>query len=584
MMLSALILPLQASKIPWQNTWITPLWVLAVGIAAGMALAGLVLLVLHLLGRIPPLGTLAEKRPLADFVAAGLSVAVFAGMFPWLTARAGSDAQGVYFIVPSLMLSILAGWGIVFGMWRRTMQELWITLQEGPLNYMLVTLGGFSLIGLCLTFFAIEPLDIVKSVPASINQQLLGRNQPTQQKEVPAAPEDATGDAAPFVPFDLKYTIGEFSEVRIETDRAILIADADTPEKLKMKPVRVQPGEVLSWKTSSSTPPPIPTDPSNGVFIQNREIDPAIVTFTFITKPKVPEAITIVSAALVVALLILAYVILRQAAPRVSAVALATAKNEMSQLLFLVLLIIGGAVIVFSVYVPFYTMGEDIKVLKTTSLTVMMILSIGQAVWAAGTSIHDEIEGRTALTVLSKPISRRSFWLGKMVGILYVVLLMFVILGLVLMVVTAYKPIYDARENTSDRPAWQECNMEMLTTAQPMALLLLQAMVIAGIAAALAPKVPPLANMLICAGIYAVGNLTGTIVQSASDRFPVVEFFGNLVSVLVPNLDAFHIEAAVDAGNPIPVTYLAIATTYAAIFGVLSLMVALLLFEDRDLA
>src|SRR5205814_7094850 len=44
--------------------------------------------------------------------------------------------------------------------------------------------------------------------------------------------------------------------------------------------------------------------------------------------------------------------------------------------------------------------------------------------------IGEELEGRTALTLMSKPVSRRQFLLGKFVGILLAALLMFGLLGL----------------------------------------------------------------------------------------------------------------------------------------------------------
>src|SRR5205823_4854730 len=48
---------------------------------------------------------------------------------------------------------------------------------------------------------------------------------------------------------------------------------------------------------------------------------------------------------------------------------------------------------------------------------------------AASLSISEEIEGRTAVTVMSKPLSRRQFLLGKYLGILLAGLFMFGMLG-----------------------------------------------------------------------------------------------------------------------------------------------------------
>ena len=83
-----------------------------------------------------------------------------------------------------------------------------------------------------------------------------------------------------------------------------------------------------------------------------------------------------------------------------AAIALSTAKSEIAQPLFFVLMAIGIFLLLVFIWVPYYTFGEDVKMLKDSGLTLIMVLSIIVAVWAASTSVAEEIEGRTALTVL----------------------------------------------------------------------------------------------------------------------------------------------------------------------------------------
>jgi hypothetical protein len=49
-------------------------------------------------------------------------------------------------------------------------------------------------------------------------------------------------------------------------------------------------------------------------------------------------------------------------------------------------------------------------------------------------------------------------------------------------------------------------------------------------------------------------------------------------------LDHFTIEAAVIGGAAVPWVYLGWAALYAALYSALALLVALILFQDRDLA
>ena len=103
-------------------------------------------------------------------------------------------------------------------------------------------------------------------------------------------------------------------------------------------------------------------------------------------------------------------------APKVAAIAWTTAKEAMSQPLFYLLLTIGIFGLLLFPFIPYNTLGEDIKMVKDEGLTLIMVLSIILALWTASVSIADEIEGRTALTLLSKPVGRRQFILGKFLG------------------------------------------------------------------------------------------------------------------------------------------------------------------------
>ncbi len=222
--------------------------------------------------------------------------------------------------------------------------------------------------------------------------------------------------------------------------------------------------------------------------------------------------------------------------------------------------------------------------LKDSGVTLIMVLGMLQAVWSAGTSVSDEIEGRTALTVLSKPVSRRSFILGKYAGIMLAVLVMFVIIGAVLLIVISYKPIYDARETTRAATTWQEGHDEIMTTIPVLGLYFMETMAIGAVAVALATRLPLLANFITCFVIYVIGNLTSPLVASTEGNNELVGFVGKLIAVVVPNLNVFNVQSAVDAGNPIPLIYLAGAFNYLVCFAIAVWMLAMLLFEDRDLA
>ena len=307
-----------------------------------------------------------------------------------------------------------------------------------------------------------------------------------------------------------------------------------------------------------------------------------------------PLWIVAVAATVALALLLGTYFAISFVLPKVAAVARTTAKEAILQPIFWVLLIFGSVAIVLFIILPYNTFGEDIKMFKDTGLTLIMLLSIILALWTASVSIAEEIEGRTALTLLSKPISRREFVIGKFLGIIGPVTLMFIILGVVFLCSVSVKVPYDARENSLPTPiaadsmreivSFQVANYTIGGAFPGLVLAWLEAIVLTSISVAISTRLQMQANLVICSTVYALGHLGPLLVQSAVGKHPIVSFVGTLIATVLPVLDHFNIQAAVSAGVSVPAEYLAWAALYCLIYSTIALLIALALFENRDLA
>ena len=110
-------------------------------------------------------------------------------------------------------------------------------------------------------------------------------------------------------------------------------------------------------------------------------------------------------------------------------IALATAKEAIRQPAFYVMAFFAAALLVVTIFVSYFTFGEDIKMYKDTGLTTISFFCMLLALLTASSTVADEIEGKTAITLLSKPITRRQFIVGKFLGIELGVLALYVLLG-----------------------------------------------------------------------------------------------------------------------------------------------------------
>lgn len=286
---------------------------------------------------------------------------------------------------------------------------------------------------------------------------------------------------------------------------------------------------------------------------------------------------------------------------RPGVIARATTKEAIRQPLFLLLLVLSALVLIVNSIVPFFTFEDEGKMLTECGLATLLIAGALLAVWTAGTSITSEIEGKTAMTLLSKPIDRRQFLFGKYVGILQAVIWMFLILTLLFAVLTFFKVGYDQKEQSLDQtPLWQWIRISDIELPVPhpdrmsvvgsilpgIALTFMQVAVLGAISVTVATRLPMVMNLVICFAVFVVGNLTEIIVNSSVEgqANESVIFTARLISMVVPSLSAFNISSAVATGRVVPQDYLGLSLVYASAYIGAMLLLGFLLFEDRDLA
>ena len=265
-------------------------------------------------------------------------------------------------------------------------------------------------------------------------------------------------------------------------------------------------------------------------------------------------------------------------------IARATTKEAIRQPVFLLLIGVGILFLLLNTFLPFFTFGEDVKMLIDCGLATILITGSLMAVWTASTSISSEIEGKTAMTLLSKPINRRQFIVGKYIGILQAVFWLLLPVVLVFLGLILYKIGYDAKEAAREIPTLRERIPVMVKTLPGLALILLEISVLAAVSVAISTRLPMVVNIVTTFAIFIVGHLTPVLVKAGTIRNEFVEFMARLIATILPSLEVFNMEAAVATGTIVPPNYLGFALLYCMAYCGAAILLAFLLFEDRDLA
>lgn len=296
------------------------------------------------------------------------------------------------------------------------------------------------------------------------------------------------------------------------------------------------------------------------------------------------------------------------------AVAQAAYRESIRQPLFWFLLIIAAALMLLLIFIPYFTMGEDLKMAKELSLSTLLLPPLILVLFVSSLSVAEEIEGRTAVTLLSKPVARRQFILGKFFGILAAALLMILILTLIMGLTVNIKVDYDKiAEEMSSQPEHFSYTegvrvIRSFTSTLPQGLseiaaylmriglvcfllgagsvcVFCQVAIMTSLSVALATRLPFVLNLLVCLVIFVVGTLAPVLAAKAKD-IALVKFIANLFGIFLPNFSMFKLDTVLASGIIIVpwVGYVAHVVLHAIFFCTIAVFLGLILFEDRDVA
>lgn len=575
------------------TNWLTPVWLISIGVAIGFILVLLMILKMVVFQRISGLNSVTEKpgRRIVVGVLTGLVyLALLIGFFYW---RIGADAFDIgfgmplFFAVPICMLMGFGVWNLIS---RRMIGETMGLFREGFLgwvNKVCIAMTAFAILGFVLAQFG--GFGFIKFVENPLELMDSLRRMPHTGIFDKEFELNGTAENDPGTPIEVDFHGQEFRWITIQTTDRLEMAASPMDGELGAVSVvdipssRVEP---MAMRQRIDGRGPIPLEQVENLYFRytGKSDSVATVQIRWAVAPIYQEVSIIPGIAILVLMTYLFYMILATMCPKVYAIAHSTFKTEVNQPLFLLVMIVGAVFIFGSIYVPYNTFGEDIKMYKDSGLTLIRVLAIFLAIWAASKSVAEEIEGRTALTVLSKPVGRRQFIFGKFTGIAMAIGVMFIVLGLWFVIWTAYKPIYDYQEASKGICEWPICFMEAVHVIPGVFLCFLEVLIFVAISVAISTRCGVLANFLICFSVYVLGHLTPLLVQSSFAAFEPVVVFGQLVAIVFPVLNHFDVQAAINTNAPVPFVYIGWSIIYTGLYGSMAMLLALVLFEDRDLA
>lgn len=284
---------------------------------------------------------------------------------------------------------------------------------------------------------------------------------------------------------------------------------------------------------------------------------------------------------------------------RITTIAWNTFTELVRQKVFYIILVFGLFAIGCSVFMARLTFQEEFQMLKDVCLGSMSIFTSLLAILASANFLPKDMEDRTIYTILSKPVPRFVYLLGKLGGM---ILLLFLFVALMSTVFCAvlwmreHTVLTETRESMAGAPPAELAAALKTVTDSTFNINLVPGILIifikSALLAALALLVSTFATsalftVMITAAIYFIGHLQATAreywLQGSVDIKWWTRALLALVALLFPDLQAFNLADDVIAGAAIPLDLFlktfALGWFYVAIYYALASFV----FSGREL-
>ncbi len=239
----------------------------------------------------------------------------------------------------------------------------------------------------------------------------------------------------------------------------------------------------------------------------------------------------------------------------------------------LVILLIGLLFMIIAPGLGILSARSELTVLKSMMLGIIQLTSAVIAIVLTVYMIPNEIERRTIYTILSKPVQRWQFLIGKYLGAVLALGLMMLLMTAVLLAVFLYM-----HQNSA----------EAMDIAKQPALYFVQMSLLAAIAIFFSTFVSPLVNFFLTGGMYLLGSLFSPFfktLEESGGTSMVVKKAAQFINVILPNFAMFNTQNTIINPNAqigSESGYYIQAALYGTIYIGILLVGGILIFDRRE--
>ena len=282
---------------------------------------------------------------------------------------------------------------------------------------------------------------------------------------------------------------------------------------------------------------------------------------------------------------------------RIVAIGRNTFTELVRQKVFYFLLIFGLIVIGNSAFLAKFSFQEEFQMLKDVSLGAMSVFLSLLAILATAMLLPRDLEDRTIFTILSKPVPRYEYLLGKLLGVVILLTISTLVMGalfLAVLLLSEQNALAETQRAMGGSPqdvasALAEIRKAAFTwdLVPAMVILLVKGILLSSLTLLVSTfATSGIFAILVSASAYFIGHLQVTAREYWMSGIGIhwwTRIFTAFVALLFPDLQAFNLSDDIVSGAALPMALfwqtIALGAVYTAVYYAL----ACFLFENREL-
>ncbi len=251
---------------------------------------------------------------------------------------------------------------------------------------------------------------------------------------------------------------------------------------------------------------------------------------------------------------------------KIKAIAANTFKEAIRDRILYLLLFFAAVSIIFSRLLALLTVGDRIKIIMDVGLASLSLFGALMAILMGTGLVYKEIDKKTIYTLLSRPIHRYQFLLGKYIGLISTLFIMLVLMSLIFLILVFFHTF---------KFEW--------TLLVAILYIFVEVCLITAVALFFSCFSTPILSFLFSLSFYLIGHLSWGLETLINKMRPGLgKILAQILYTFLPDLENFNFKTEVVHHLPIPLPIFLFSALYGIVYSLFVLFLAILIFRKRD--